>query len=163
MGRVRTTFTEQNPMLDNGDVCANLYNKVPVFTDEQLTSLRVLLPNILFESSIRIEYDSLVEKIVEFISENYQSTITIGDICKRFHISKNVLYQNFRNELDCTVNDYIVNFKIERAKEMLAGTALPVYLIAEKCGFVTNTYFNRVFKKKSGITPSNYRSINNIK
>ena len=35
--------------------------------------------------------------------------------------------------------------------------------ICEKCGFVTNTYFNRVFKKKSGITPSNYRSINNIK
>lgn len=57
--------------------------------------------------------------------------------------------------------EYITNCRLERAKKLLLETSEPVYNISEKVGIHNYTYFCNLFKKKTGITPTEYKNIPN--
>ncbi len=163
MGRVRS---ERSPAvlqhIPDTDVktvgkLKRLYNQLPSLTAKQLTALYSLLPSILFDNAIHIVYDPLVNEIVEHISTNLKEELSVSSICQRFHISANHLYNVFRENLDRTVNDYITEQRLTCAKELLASTDDPVYEIAENVGIGNYPYFCRLFKKRMGCTPVQYR------
>ena len=56
-----------------------------------------------------------------------------------------------------TVNEYVTNARINKARELLVSTEEPVYRIAEQTGLDNYTYFCRLFKHHTGLTPSEYR------
>ena len=72
-------------------------------------------------------------------------------------ISKSYLCRLFQKKLGVSVQHYIHNIRIEKAKEYLNDFRLKIYEIAELTGFNSSTHFNIVFKKKTGMTPSKYR------
>lgn len=163
MGRVRS---EQSPAvlqhIPDTDVktvgkLKRLYNQLPSLTAKQLTALYSLLPSVLFDNAIHIVYDPLVNEIVEYIEEHLKEELTVTAICSRFHLSVNHLYDLFRENLDRTVNDYITQQRILLAKTMLVSTNNTVYEIAENVGIVNYPYFCKLFKKKTGMTPSQFR------
>jgi len=59
--------------------------------------------------------------------------------------------------LQVTFIEYLNHARMERAKELLVGTYLKSYEIAEEVGFTEPTYFSKVFKKSSGLSPNEYR------
>ena len=67
--------------------------------------------------------------------------------------SKTVLYENFRNIFDCTINEYIANKKMEKSVEHLLNTEMSMDEIAQSVGFNSATYYSLVFKKKNGTSP----------
>lgn len=133
------------------------YEKQPYFSDRQIESLMRLLPHILFDNAIEIEYDSFISQATEYIAANLHREISIQGLCSHFHVSKSYLYESFHAYYDCTVNEYISAQRIKKAQTLLKETSEPVYRIAEMIGIENYTYFCKLFKRKTGISPGEFR------
>lgn len=155
MGRLRTPASPSHSPFSGS--LATLYNHVPFLNDTQLASLRSLLSNILFSNAIEIDYNELAEEISAYILDHLTDTLNISVLCKKFFISKNALYKCFRNYYHMTINDYIMYVRLERAKKLLTETNETVSSICETAGIPNVSYFCRVFKKATGMTPKEYR------
>ena len=162
IGRVRPTLSpvERENYSDinlTKEEYENLYSELPFLTDESFSALIDLISHILFEKAIEVDYDKFINAAASYIEENLHRQITVEDLCRELYISKNLLYKKFRDFFDCTVNEYITIKRLERAKLLLDTTSDSSKRIAENCGFDNYTYFSRLFKKKNGISPREYR------
>lgn len=97
--------------------------------------------------------------IIAYINNHYFGKISIEDIARGVNLSKYYLLHSFKKQYGITVNNYLTNFRIERALEML-NENVKTAEIAEKCGFSDNGYFCKVFKKVMGISVRDYRKLN---
>lgn len=99
-----------------------------------------------------------VYHIMRFIDENYfDKELTIQKIANHFYFSPNYLCAMFKKATGKTLNDYITEVRIEKAKELLKDDSIKLYEVAEKVGFSDPNYFSTIFKKKVGLTPSDFR------
>lgn len=133
------------------------YQKLTFLSKVQLHSLIELLSNILFENAVQIEYDDFISKASEYINQNLDKKLSINIICKELFVSKNYLYESFHSFYGCTVNEYITNLKIEKTKELLNDTNMSASEIAKALGFENYPYFCKLFKRKTGKRPTEYR------
>jgi two-component system, response regulator YesN len=67
----------------------------------------------------------------------------------------------FKEQANLNFSEYVTRRRIQRAKELVISTNLPINEIAEEVGYKTSKYFIKIFKEMEGITPSTYRKINN--
>lgn len=88
--------------------------------------------------------------------------LTPTDLADEMAMSYSQLNRRMKNITGMTVNTYIERLVVGKACKLLQTTMLPVGEIATQCGFNDNSYFSRVFKKVTGKTPSQYRSINEM-
>ena len=161
MGRIKTDTSPKkllNCNTENQDLIETLYNKIPFFDNIKIESLKELLPNILFESAIKIKFDCLFEQICEYINSNSQNDISIPKLCYVFGLSKNTLYKIFKEELNCTVNKYISDIRLNNAKNLLKSTNKRIDEVAHLSGIGNCSYFCRFFKKQTGMSPSAFRN-----
>lgn len=160
-GRIRTVKSPQKHSYYSGSENCNdldiLFNKLPYFTERQINCITDLLPRILFENAIQIEFDTLLNEITEFINSNLSCELNFSILCENFFVSKNKLYELFRTHYDTTVNGYITEQRIKKAKELLKSTDETVYKISTLVGINNYTYFCKLFKRKTGFTPLEYR------
>ena len=98
-----------------------------------------------------------VHEIRLYIDEHFGEKITLDAIAQHFFINKTYLTRIFKEQYGMTVNNYINQVRITKAKEMLRFTDLYVELIGEKCGIDDPNYFSRLFKKVEGVSPGIYR------
>lgn len=155
MGQIRSPLSPES--FEGDGVLNRLYSEIPLFTDEKIESLKNLLPLILFENAIEIEFDSFITEVTEFIDDNLRQDLSITALCRRFNVSKNYLYKSFHGYFGSTVNDYVSSARIKKAQSLLKETIEPVYKIAYLVGIDNYTYFCKLFKSKTGVTPSEYR------
>lgn len=158
-GRIRTKNSPKDNIIKSDyDLLDRLYQKLPYFTETQISYFTDLLPRILFQDAIEIENDSIIEEICRYIENNLKEDLSINSLSQEFFISKNKLYSIFEENLKTTVNNYITSRRIEKAKELLKNTNEPVYKIAEDIGINNYTYFCKLFKRKTGKTPRDYKT-----
>ena len=168
MGRVRSVHSpaqlQHIPHTDakTAEKLKLLYNQLPFLSAKQLSALYALLPSVLFDNAIRIVYDPVVNAIVEYIDSHISGELSVAKICEKFHLSVNHLYNLFRENLGKTVNDYITEQRITLAKSLLTTDPKTVYEIAEAVGIANYPYFCKLFKKKTGLTPSQFRKTSKI-
>lgn len=155
-GRIRCASSPKNSKYCS-DNLADLYHKLPYFSDEQLDCLHDLLSHILFERAIEIEADSFIETVSNYIEAHLNEKLSIDLLCHELNVSRNFLYRSFHNYYGKTVNDYITERRIARASSLLKETTAPVYEIAESIGFENYTYFCKLFKKQTGLSATEYR------
>lgn len=159
MGRIRS---QQSPKLPNnitGKKEISLYKKTPYLNNSQIASFQSLLPNILFEESISYEYNDYMDKITDFINRNLDKDLRIYKISSEFHISKNTLYNLFSKHYGKTVNSYITDCRLALAKKLLRETDMTVNNISDKLGLGECSYFCNMFKKHTGLSPTQFRHI----
>ncbi len=94
---------------------------------------------------------------MKYISENYTARITIKDICDAIGYSKSTVLSSFKKEFSTTINSYMTNMRLERAKKMLENDDKTINQVALECGFADQSYFSKVFSAKYKITPTDYR------
>lgn len=133
------------------------YNSMPFISKEKLEALYDLLPRILFDNAIETIYDPLVNDILDYIASNLKENLSVSLLCEKFYISKNRLYNVFKDNLKCTVTEYINRERIKKAKELLKTTKDSACHIAESVGIANYPYFCRLFKKICGKSPSEYK------
>ena len=103
-----------------------------------------------------IDESKLILDIKGFLADNISKKLTVDDICVHFGIGQTALMKKFRKETGLGVMEYFTNLKITSAKELIAVTSLNFAEISDKLGFSSPNYFSRVFKDKTGITPTEY-------
>ena len=159
VGRIRLSDSSSESKYIFSDINANdLYNNVTTFSENQLENLTKLLPNIMFDTVITFENNQISENIAQYIRNNLTDDLSINALCNRFYISKNVIYKSFSDTYNCTVNKFVTSARLEKSKELLTNTKLPVIQISECVGF-TYTYFCRLFKKHFSLSPAKYRRL----
>ena len=118
--------------------------------------------NIVF-SAIRPETEEYishltVRKMKGLIKEYYRS-ITLEEIGAKLNVTPEYLGTLFRKEVGVSFSNYIKKYRIDKAKELLCGTEMKLYQIAEEVGYTDSKYFSKVFKELTGQLPTEYRKI----
>lgn len=98
-----------------------------------------------------------VSEALQYIQCNYTRNISLMQVAKHVKLSPNYLGNLFRKELGMNYIEYLNKLRIAKAKNLLLGTHLKSYEIAEKVGFAESTYFCKVFKKMAGMSPDEFR------
>ncbi|ANE45211.1 hypothetical protein SY83_01425 [Paenibacillus swuensis] len=99
----------------------------------------------------------LIEKVELYILEHYEEGITLKDLAKHFLYSPNHLGQMFKEETSMHFSDYILNLRLDRVKQLLDDPTMKIYEAADRLGFKNMTHFYRLFKKRFGFSPGDYR------
>lgn len=98
-----------------------------------------------------------ISEIAEYINEYYYTDISLSDISRDFYISKCYLSRIFKEVSGFTVNEYINIIRIKKAQQLLENSDYNITEIAERIGYESLTYFEKVFKKYLELSPLRYR------
>lgn len=102
--------------------------------------------------------DALIKEVQNWLNINYANSISIDDLAQRFSVSKRTLIRRFNQSLDMPPNAYIQGLRIEGAQKLLEESEMQIDTIMNKVGYEDASSFRRLFKSKTGVTPSEYRS-----
>lgn len=105
-------------------------------------------------------YSRLVQGAIHFIQESYSEPISLNTAADQLSITPQYLSKIFTQETSQTFVDYLTQFRMEKAKSMLANTNLQINVISSKVGYMDPKYFCTIFKKQTGVTPNQYRKAN---
>ncbi|XLS30570.1 helix-turn-helix domain-containing protein [Flavobacteriaceae bacterium M23B6Z8] len=97
-----------------------------------------------------------IEDAVEIIQDEIGSMESIPSLAKRVGLNQNTLQNGFKHLYKTSVNEYIRNYRIEKAKDLLENSALNITEITYKIGINSRSYFSKLFKEKYGISPKRY-------
>ena len=100
---------------------------------------------------------NMITRVQDFVSYHYMEDIKVEDLAKSCHISETHFRRVFTSYMKMSPLEYINTVRINTACELLETTDAPVADVAHKCGFTTNSTFNRNFKQLMGVTPLEWR------
>ena len=92
------------------------------------------------------------------MNDNFTYEITLNDIAEAVHLSPIYLRELFISEMGMSPHNYILNKRIKKAKELLIINLSSISEIATLSGFSSQSYFDYVFKKHTGMTPKQFRA-----
>jgi len=98
------------------------------------------------------------EKFLQLVFERGKAPLNVSDYAGILKVTPNYLNKTVKNHTHRTAIDWIEIARLNMAKQLLRNRSLSIAEIAEKTGLVDQSYFSRFFKKKMGITPSEYRN-----
>ena len=101
--------------------------------------------------------DGGMKSVVDYIERNLKRGISLEDVANHVNISTYYLSKIFKKEMGVNFITYVTDRKMDLAKEMLVNTDIPVLNIALDLAYNEANYFSKAFKKKTGLTPSEYR------
>lgn len=103
---------------------------------------------------------NLVRQAMEYIRASYtKPDLYVGQIADAMYVSESQLRRTFSNVLHQSPSQFLLSVRMEQARNLLLYSRRSVCEIAECCGFSSFYYFCRVFKQRTGITPSQYRAL----
>lgn len=104
----------------------------------------------------------LIEEVKKYISRNYQSSeLSIDEIAKNLFVNYAHLCFIFKRDAGVTINEYLTEFRIRKAKELFDSGNTLILDVASKVGYADASYFGKCFKKYYGLAPSKF--IENIR
>lgn len=104
----------------------------------------------------------LIEEIMRYVDERLDRKVTLKETAAHFDFTPNYLGHLFREETGVHFSEYLNERKIRWVCELLADPTLKIYEIAERAGYRNILYFNRLFKRATGMTPGAYRKRHKI-
>ncbi|UJF36083.1 AraC family transcriptional regulator [Paenibacillus hexagrammi] len=100
---------------------------------------------------------SLEDQAVRYLEQNYSESITIDDLAENLDCNVRQLQRIFKAQLSMSPMEYLIQVRLDRAKEFLQHTNIPLGQIADAVGYSDSYYFSRLFKKYIGLSPSRFR------
>lgn len=172
-----TAIIPQNDLLSN----VNKIIEIPI-SNKEIKVLREMLYNENIKSALylqsyirslilqviepgmdKIEKDITVyrkyEKLYKYIENNLYADISVAEVCRHIGYSQTYIGQKFKADTGRTIKQYITSAIIEQLKNMLLATTLSIGEIAKELHFDSESYCSKFFKKYTGLSPSEYRSI----
>ncbi|RSD27039.1 response regulator transcription factor [Mesobacillus subterraneus] len=102
-----------------------------------------------------------IRKAISYIDEHLQEDFTLKDVAGHVHLNPSYFSVLFKEQVNLNFSEYVTRRRIQRAKELVVSTSLPINEIAEEVGYKTAKYFIKIFKEIEGMTPSAYRKTGN--
>ena len=101
--------------------------------------------------------DSHVNAAINYITENYKKELTVDAICSKVGFTKYYFCRIFKEITGETIHNFVNQFRINKAKDLLTYSKLSVTAISADVGYSNLVTFSRLFKKETGMTPGEYR------
>ena len=110
--------------------------------------------------NIKGEENNSLSLICDYIAENYNKPLSTKELAEKFSFSRCYFATVFKKYTGTTIHDYLLCYRLNKAKEMLMESEYTIREIAEKVGFNDTGTFIRAFRKKELITPLQYKKMN---
>lgn len=101
-----------------------------------------------------------LKEILYYISSHYTEELTPGDVAEAVGFSTSHFMKFFKQNSGCTFTEYLNDYRLSVVESMLIAGDKSILEISEEAGFTNLSYFNRLFKKKYGVSPREYRKRN---
>lgn len=145
-------------------VQASDYLLKPVFQQDFNRILDQLLEKLKHRDSARTlnpDFDPCIPehiaRALQYIELHYHRTISLSEAADYAYVSPSYLSSSFHRCLEETFIEYIRRYRVERAGYLLKTTQLPLKAVGKKSGLADPSYFNRSFRKITGMSPGRYR------
>lgn len=140
-----------------------LYTKISSFDSHTLyelyESLMMLIDSV--RSFVPSATDNITDLAIFYLEQNYSNPdLSISDIVRYCRANTSQLCSSFKATTGYTINQYLTQIRIDSAKKLLQGSQYSINDISDMCGFNYPKYFYRVFKKYTGMSPSDCRKKN---
>ncbi len=156
---ILNTVLKVKALIEKENVKENMYKKLKDQLKENV--LQSEEQPELTEFKDKIDSKKITNKIIQlsviFIQHNYYKDLNLEAIAKEVYITPSYLSLLFKQELNINFVDYLNKVRVEKACKLLKDIRLKVYDIAARVGYNDTKYFCKVFKKNTGVTPSQYR------
>lgn len=96
--------------------------------------------------------------ILHYIESNLGDNLHLYQIAEKYHFNASYISQLFKKELDTSFSEYVIRKRMDMAMKLLLETPLPIKIICQNVGISDYFYFNKLFKKYKGVTPSQLRA-----
>lgn len=100
---------------------------------------------------------ALFEQITDYMHEHYMDSLAVGALAKQYNVNENRLSYVFHKYAGMGPGDYLVLYRLNRAKDLLLNLEAPIYAVAKSVGYADPYHFSRIFKKQFGMSPSQFR------
>lgn len=114
-------------------------------------------PDHITADQIYVKYKALMAEAIGYIDEHYCESLTLGEVCKRFAISKTYFCYLFKLITRQTFTEYLTELRIRAAMKLLEEHSYSITEISENLGFSNVSYFSKLFKSYTGSLPKEYR------
>ncbi len=164
-------FQPQNPFINVGYNRELLYNFQKLVETVRMASIgyQQVIPGLVYQIlgmlncfSYYKEQNTQIDKIVAeakfLMQEAIDKATDIQDIIKGLPVSYSKFRKTFAEKTGASPNQYLLELRLQRAKELLKTTTLQIKEIATQTGFDSAYYFSKFFKKRNGTSPKSYRS-----
>lgn len=105
-----------------------------------------------------VHYPEPVRQGIGFMEENYQTPLQLPDVAREVTLSPFHYARLFKRSTGIPVMEYLLRYRLSRAKYLLDSSDLSIREVAEQSGFADQSYFGKVFKKYEAMTPSEFRT-----
>jgi AraC family transcriptional regulator of adaptative response / methylphosphotriester-DNA alkyltransferase methyltransferase len=106
------------------------------------------------ETSVRLR------RVTRFLTENFTRRLVLDDLAREAGLSPTYLHGLFSATFALSPREFLTRLRLARARELLVATSLPAADVARECGFENVPYFFTLFRKKTGLTPGEFRRRN---
>ena len=149
---------------ENADRLLTLYKKIEALFGYPQNKMRIF--SLLYEMLHTLSADNIpfvLKKSLRIINEEYQNPALTNDMLARECKVSTVHFRKiFTKHLGISPRQFIIDFRIQKAKQMLTENSLGIREIAERCGFANPYHFSRIFKEREGICAAAYRKKNQM-
>ena len=143
--KLNNSFLKSLQQIDTLDLlCAKLQEIVEAFTDS------------LFDYSLNKNRET-IKKAMNYISTNFNHSITLEEVAVAVHLHPAYFSSIFTQCSGSSFKEYLNMVRVEESKRLLSNTEYSIIDIAVACGFDDQSYFSKVFKKYTGMSPKQYR------
>ena len=119
--------------------------------------------HILHRLSAQSSLCKVIMPAIKYLESNYQNpNLTNAELAKQCRISEVYFRRIFTGYYNMTPKQFLIDIRINKAKQLLSEGALKINAVAIKCGYSNQYHFCRVFKEKTGLTPTEYMKQNRI-
>ena len=134
-----------------------------VFVDFMLKELiiRIIRANykeIYTEQALQLSGNNRIAFVINYIRKNLDKPLSIRELINKAYMSESHFHRVFKNELGISPVDFINNERIKLATRLLADPKITVKEVYMRCGFDSRSYFNRMFRKKQQLSPTQYQA-----
>jgi len=136
-------------------------SKTYCFDFQVLVNIIINTIGLIMDEIIASGQKNQIGNIVKYINDNYKSEIYLDNVASRFDMTPKYFSYYFKKELNTGFSEYLTNLRIEEAKRLLLNTKMSIAEIVSEIGYQNNITFNTAFKKKTGMSPSQYRKNSN--
>lgn len=106
--------------------------------------------------------NTYVNLAIDYINKMYMQGIGVSDIANSIGITRSHLNHVFRQELNISIQNFLIDFRMHKSANLLVSTTMSIKEISNQVGYNDQLVFSKAFKKKFGVSPKSYRASQNI-
>ncbi|GLI08191.1 hypothetical protein YDYSG_42210 [Paenibacillus tyrfis] len=99
----------------------------------------------------------VIDKALEYMELHYPEELNLNAVAERFYLNASYFSKIFKEELGVSYTKYLMEFRVNKAAELMSDPTLKIYEISRRVGYEDVQYFTKMFKSIKGITPGQYR------